>query len=352
MTKTAFAVGLLSLLASFAVASTKDVSQRILQSHQSAQSFQQWIQQLSQNGMPGTADYFDRLFKAFPELVRNAVPPKLTYQKGTFHLREGKSEVHFKYLEPGRFSVDGKEVVINPFEMPTQKMKKILENLGNKRKAHILFMPVAWAQSNGQPTRLGAAVLAIADFHYRQGSIQNGENHRKRSLEVVQGLESGKPKCFDEIADFEESALASGYQAAVMMCVPKLNQFQVGMLSDRQTVTLKMDRAGFSVDGGEGKGRYKVTPVDPLDRNGVASDAPVSESSSPAQREVTGGEFSPADGQSGVELMSLYTPLASLQARTLCERCAREVVMYEQAVRQLRQGAMDRAAPAGAKAME
>jgi hypothetical protein len=301
--------------------------------------FRQWVGTLTKHSIPGDYEYIEQTFKAYPNLTKSDSLPKLNFEKDTFQIREGLSQVTLQYFpgQPHTFSINGQRVEFGAYELASQKMRKILSVMTKGGQAsHFLLLPVAWAQDSHMPTKTSLAVLAVTSATTTV-QLPVTSPHLAQLTERVQdttawkNFSSKNNACLQKIREVEKVVYdQEQLDFKSMECTSMgLNVHLGGVDEHGYARDFVVEKDGFYVEQSPGKNsiisRYSLVQPDTMTKS---SDDPVALSSSPAQRDQMGGEFQPVS-DADRETMFRYMGAATPVVRGFCSsECAGTLKAY------------------------
>jgi hypothetical protein len=314
---------------------------QIVRDYSMAKGFRQWTETLTKHSIPGDYNYLEQAYKVYPSLTKNDSLPKMNFEKDTFQIRDGLSEVKLQYFpgQPTTFAINGQKVEFNRYDLAPQKMRKLLNAMKKTSQAsHFLFLPVAWAQGSGVPTKLSVAAFSVMSA--TQASESPVMSTRLSSLmenvkdtTLWQRFYSKNIACVQKIQSVEDVVSAQEkLDFDSMECSGASLRIHLSGTDDHgYNRDLVVDQDGFSVEQAPGKrpiiSRYDLVSPDPVTK-GYGDDEPVSETSSPAQREAMGGQYE-AVGGADRAMMDRYMGAAVPAVRQFCSSsCAGTLQTY------------------------
>jgi hypothetical protein len=314
---------------------------QIVRDYTRATGFRQWTEALTIRSIPGDYAYLEQAYKVYSGLTKNDALPKLNFEKDTFQIRDGITTVTLQYFmgQPSTFAVNGQKVEFNKYDLASVKKKKILQAMKkNTQVSHFLLLPVAWAQGAGTPTKLAVGTFALISATQASESPVTAPHlaelmENAKDTSAWRNFNSKNNACVQKIHAVEDVVSAQEkLDFTSMECSDSGLKIHLAGSDDRgyfRDMTVEKD--GFTIEQQPGKNalisRYRLTHPDTLTK-GYGLDVSVAQSSSPAQREMMGGEFTPV-ADSSVEMMGRYMGVATPEVRGFCaSSCAGTLKTY------------------------
>ncbi len=345
-------VGLICLFVSSAFASKGfSTSDQILTDYRNAKTYRDFVEKLSRATFPGELRYVQSIWKSYPELLKDTSLPKLIFENQQFLLRDGVSEVKLKKLDGDfHFSINGNEVSFNLYELPTQKMKKIIEATRPQKTTQVLLMPVAWAAAQGQPSKLDLATLSLVNVLMDDQGIPEDQrmwnkaeterfiNDSKQALNKSVG-----DKCLKEIQNVERAFAIEKLPFGKMGCQSATLEVRLnGTDAEKTEITLnvspkklsiqKFPRLKASVNVEVYNFIRQSDDQENWNSEGYKDGEAVSDSSSPHQRDQN-FEGATQKDKAHIELLYRYMGIAGdADVRDLCGECGKQVNEYTRIV--------------------
>src|SRR6185312_11463353 len=288
---------------------------QIVRDFAKATGFRQWVGALTKYSIPGDYQYIEQTFKVYPNLTKDDSLPKLNFEKDTFQIREGLSQVTLQYFpeEPHTFAINGQRVEFGPYELASQKMRKILSAMNKGGQASsFLLLPVAWAQDSQKiATKRSIEILSMTSAITTAESPAKAP-HWSDLMDQAQDTSAWKnfaaknKVCVQKIHDVENVVHDQQLDFNSMECTSMGLKVHLG---DRDFVAEKGTAdslGGFYVEiapngklknGGSASDIHRFSLSEPDTMTKGYGDDPVAMSSSPAQRDQMGGEFTPDSPQ-------------------------------------------------------
>lgn len=301
---------------------------QIVRDYSRATGFRQWTEMLTRHSVPGDFQYLQQAYKAYPDLIKNDTLPKLNFEKDTFKVRDGLSEVSLQYFsgQPYTYAINGQKVEFSRYDLPSQKMKKILGAMKkNAQASSFVLLPLAWAQDSHIPTKTSVSLLSIISATISlllppTAPTLSDLMDKVKDTPAWKNL-SRNVTCMQKINEVEDVIHAqeqldfSGMECSAM-------GLRIQLVADKEhsySKDLVIEKDGFYIEETQPNhttvsSHYKLTQPDARFKS--ASD-PTALTSSPAQRDQMGGQFEPMGGASQ-ELMESYMGVAAPSVRNFC----------------------------------
>lgn len=143
------------------------VADDIMTQYRSSKHFHQFIQKLTKKTLPGDQRYIWKMINSSKDLRNSYELPKITFENGTFTVRDGKSEATLLFVdrEYYEFEVNREKVKLPPHFEPSARWKKVSALIAagaNKQSLHFSLLPIAWAQEAGLPTKTAVTLFAMS----------------------------------------------------------------------------------------------------------------------------------------------------------------------------------------------
>lgn len=330
------------------------ISDQILGDYRKAATFRQFVEKLTQGTFPGEAQFVQKVWKTYPELLKDAALPKLIFENKQYVLREGPSEIRLQAVEKERyqFLINGQNVTFNLYDLPSQKMKKIMEASKSRKSAHFVLMPVVWAAGQGQPSKLDVVTQALVNVLMDDQGLPEDQMVWERAEEKRFSGEDNKflkkkvsEKCLKEIHSLEHVFVRENkLPFSTMKCDGKFLDVSLsGLDSERKMTALKISPgkiairrvSGPDAEAGVEVYTFKHNSKDEenLTREAYKDDESVADSSSPFQRDNNFGPATKAD-EAHIEYLYRYIGVAgNPDVRNFCNSCGGDLNAYTQLVK-------------------
>lgn len=172
----------------------------IMRDYKQSETFAHFLRFQQPKMVPGDDVFLYKKLKNSPDMLKTKKFPALTYLNGAFNLKYLKSSIQFRFSDRNKFEfeINNQKVVLHPSMVPSLRWARINELLAPKSSSIISFMPVAFAQQNGEATFSNVITFSVISrlaLEAASGLEIKSENPSISFLLVMKKMRTLKTPC-------------------------------------------------------------------------------------------------------------------------------------------------------------